>query len=105
MGFDPRTCLDLLHSAQPMQSFGKVNKVVGLVAEASGINASLGAVCHILPDDGGEPVAAEVVGFRDGNILFMPYGEMRGRPARQSDPQFQSSSGVSRRAGAARTGF
>ena len=61
-----------------MQSFGKVNKVVGLVAEASGINASLGAVCHILPDDGGEPVAAEVVGFRDGNILFMPYGEMRG---------------------------
>ena len=78
MGFDPRTCLELLHSAQPMQSFGKVNKVVGLVAEASGISASLGAVCHILPDDGGEPVAAEVVGFRDGNILFMPYGEMRG---------------------------
>ena len=65
-------------SVQPMQSFGKVNKVVGLVAEASGISASLGAVCHILPDDGGEPVAAEVVGFRDGNILFMPYGEMRG---------------------------
>ena len=53
MGFDQRACLDLLHSAQPMQSFGKVNKVVGLVAEASGINASLGAVCHILPDDGG----------------------------------------------------
>ena len=78
MGFDPRTCLELLHSAQPMQSFGKVNKVVGLVAEASGISASLGAVCHSLPDDGGEPVAAEVVGFRDGNILFMPYGEMRG---------------------------
>ena len=48
------------------------------MAEASGISASLGAVCHILPDDGGEPVAAEVVGFRDGNILFMPYGEMRG---------------------------
>ena len=78
MGFDPRACLDLLKKAEPMQSFGKVNKVVGLVAEAGGISASLGAVCHILPDDGGEPIAAEVVGFRDGNLLFMPYGEMRG---------------------------
>lgn len=78
MGFDPRACLDLLKKADPMQSFGKVNKVVGLVAEAGGISASLGAVCHILPDDGGEPIAAEVVGFRDGNLLFMPYGEMRG---------------------------
>ena len=78
MGFDPRTCLDLLRKAEPAQSFGKVNKVVGLVAEAGGISASLGAVCHILPDDGGDPIAAEVVGFRDGNLLFMPYGEMRG---------------------------
>ncbi len=48
------------------------------MAEAGGISASLGAVCHILPDDGGDPIAAEVVGFRDGNLLFMPYGEMRG---------------------------
>ena len=78
MGFDPRTCLELLRKAEPAQSFGKVNKVVGLVAEAGGISASLGAVCHILPDDGGDPIAAEVVGFRDGNLLFMPYGEMRG---------------------------
>ena len=78
MGFDPRTCLELLRKAEPAQSFGKVNTVVGLVAEAGGISASLGAVCHILPDDGGDPIAAEVVGFRDGNLLFMPYGEMRG---------------------------
>ena len=78
MGFDPRTCLELLRKAEPAPSFGQVNKVVGLVAEAGGISASLGAVCHILPDDGGDPIAAEVVGFRDGNLLFMPYGEMRG---------------------------
>ncbi len=78
MPFDPRTCLDLIQKTEPMQTFGKVNKVVGLVAEAAGLNASLGSVCHILPDDGSAPVAAEVVGFRDGNLLFMPYGEMRG---------------------------
>ena len=78
MGFDPKTCTELLKSAQLMQTYGKVNKVVGLVAEAAGLNASMGSVCHILPDDGGEDIAAEVVGFRDGNLLFMPYGEMRG---------------------------
>jgi flagellum-specific ATP synthase len=78
MGFDPRACRDLLAKAEPMQIFGKVTKVVGLVAEASGMNAALGDVCHILPDGGGESVAAEVVGFRDGSLLFMPYGEMRG---------------------------
>ena len=61
-----------------MRLYGKVNKVVGLVAEGSGLRAPLGAVCHMLPDDHGESIAAEVVGFRDGNLLFMPYGDMRG---------------------------
>ncbi len=83
MGLNPHECLALLQKANATQTFGKVNKVVGLVAEASGLVASLGAVCHILPDkvnenDEEEPIAAEVVGFRDGNLLFMPYGEMRG---------------------------
>jgi flagellum-specific ATP synthase len=32
----------------------------------------------MLPDDGDEGIAAEVVGFREGNLLFMPYGDMRG---------------------------
>lgn len=78
MGFDPHACFGLLKTAEPMQSYGKVNKVVGLVAEAAGLSVALGSVCHILPEDGGPDIAAEVVGFRDGNLLFMPYGEMRG---------------------------
>lgn len=78
MAFDPKACLALLREAQPMKTFGKVNKVVGLVAEAGGLSVALGAVCHILTDDGSEPIAAEVVGFREGNLLFMPYGDMRG---------------------------
>ncbi len=76
--FDPQTCRKLISSLEPTRTFGKVNKVVGLVAEASGLSVALGAVCHIVPDDGSEPVAAEVVGFREGNLLFMPYGDLRG---------------------------
>lgn len=62
-----------------MLTYGKVNKVVGLVAQGGGLRAPLGAVCHMLPDGGaGEGIAAEVVGFADNNLLFMPYGDMRG---------------------------
>ncbi len=79
MPFNPNTCLHLLKQSNLVNTFGKVNKVVGLVVEATGLRASLGDVCHIIPENPNEqPIAAEVVGFRDGNLLFMPYGEMRG---------------------------
>lgn len=79
MPFDPKTCIRLLKDCNPVQSFGKVTKVVGLVVEATGLKASLGDVCHIIPDNKKDsPIPAEVVGFRDNSLLFMPYGEMRG---------------------------
>ncbi len=71
--------LHLLAGLQPAQAYGKVTKVVGLVAEARGIKAPLGSVCQLLPDDTGRQVInAEVVGFRDDVMLLMPYGQMRG---------------------------
>ena len=70
----------LLEAMQPMKTYGKVSKVVGLIAEGRGIRAPVGAVCHMLPEGGapGSEVPAEVVGFRDGACLFMPYGDLRG---------------------------
>ncbi|MEG2139803.1 MAG: FliI/YscN family ATPase [Bilophila sp.] len=80
MGLDPQECCRLLTACAPVRYYGKVNKVVGLVAEGSGIRAPLGAVCHMISgaDETGDSVPVEVVGFRDGNLLFMPYGDMRG---------------------------
>ncbi len=79
MALEPKACTQMLKQAEPIESYGKINKVVGLIAEGSGLNLSLGNVCHIIPDDiNTEEVAAEVVGFKDGNLLLMPYGEMRG---------------------------
>jgi len=69
--------LELLEELDPCQTFGKVTKVVGLIAEGHGIKAPLGSVCYLLPI-GGKPIPAEVVGFRDGACLFMPYSDMRG---------------------------
>lgn len=82
---DPKAVATMLRDINPVTTFGKVSKVVGLVAEGGGLKAPLGALCHIMPegldalsasDASGIPV--EVVGFRDGKLLFMPYGDLRG---------------------------
>ncbi|NLY40349.1 MAG: FliI/YscN family ATPase [Desulfovibrionales bacterium] len=79
MTADLEGTLHLLASLQPSQAYGKISKVVGLVAEGRGIKAPLGSVCQLLPDgQHSRVVNAEVVGFRDDVVLLMPYGEMRG---------------------------
>lgn len=56
---------------------GKVDKVIGLIAEGFCPNMGVGAVCDI-ENAQGKRVLAEVVGFKDKRVLLMPYGEMRG---------------------------
>lgn len=56
---------------------GKVVNVIGLTIESAGPNARLGDICMIYPqkEDSGEQfsIMAEVVGFREGKTLLMPY--------------------------------
>ncbi|MGE4580229.1 MAG: FliI/YscN family ATPase [Desulfuromonadales bacterium] len=61
-----------------LQVRGKVTKIVGLVVEGYCHNASVGTLCELTPLDGGDPVPAEVVGFRESRALLMPLGELRG---------------------------
>ncbi|MDR3073839.1 MAG: FliI/YscN family ATPase [Deltaproteobacteria bacterium] len=82
---DPKAVAAMLRRINPVTTFGKVSKVVGLVAEGGGLKAPLGALCHIQPegtgkagDSGEDGIPVEVVGFRDGKLLFMPYGDLRG---------------------------
>ena len=70
--------LELLKQVNPIKLCGKVTQVIGMVIEADGPVASIGDVCSINYHRGGEPVKAEVVGFRDDKVLMMPFGEMRG---------------------------
>ena len=54
------------------QTFGKVTRVVGLIAEGQGIRPPVGSVCHLLPEDqDSTPIPAEVVGFKEDACLFM----------------------------------
>ncbi len=56
---------------------GKVTQVVGLVVEGTVPGARVGSLCEIAVD-GGAPVVAEVVGFRERTALMMPLGDIGG---------------------------
>lgn len=57
---------------------GRIAAFNGLVIEAHGPDAHLGELCDVVPEDGREAIRAQVVGFRNDNILLMPYGDLRG---------------------------
>lgn len=60
---------------------GKVVNVIGLTIESAGPDAKLGDICMIYPGGdktGKRPTPAEVVGFKEGKTLLMPYQEVEG---------------------------
>lgn len=69
---------DSIKSLKTFRVQGKVTQIVGLVVEGFCPEASVGSLCEITPLNGGNPVPAEVVGFKDSHALIMPLGEMRG---------------------------
>ncbi|MCD6449971.1 MAG: flagellar protein export ATPase FliI [Thermotogaceae bacterium] len=56
---------------------GKVSKVVGLTIESRGPDASLGELCKIYTN-GGKRILAEVVGFKDKEVVLMPLEDATG---------------------------
>lgn len=57
---------------------GDVVACNGLVIEAVGPDARLGDVCELHGRHRDDVVLAQVIGFRDGRVLLMPYGETVG---------------------------
>lgn len=56
---------------------GRIAKVIGLIAEGSGPDVSIGSLCRI-SNEHGPDLLAEVVGFNEARVLLMPYGDTRG---------------------------
>lgn len=59
--------------------YGRVKKVLGLLVEIAGFGESLsiGSQVHLKPP-GGRAIPCEVVGFRDGHALLLPFGLLEG---------------------------
>ncbi|MDQ0230534.1 flagellar protein export ATPase FliI [Metabacillus malikii] len=66
--------LGTINNLDSYKRYGKVNKVVGLMIESRGPNSSIGDLCYIYTGvNKQEKIPAEVVGFKDENVLLMPY--------------------------------
>src|SRR3954468_20190119 len=57
---------------------GRVADLIGLIVEATGLEAEVGEVCTIETGRGRPEVPAEVVGFRAGRTLLMALGDATG---------------------------
>lgn len=69
---------EALRQTNPYALTGRVQEMVGLVITSRGPEAAVGRICEIeMPPPEGN-ITAEVVGFRQGEVLLMPQGEVRG---------------------------
>src|SRR5262245_27286302 len=66
-----------LDAARPTRT-GRVTHVVGMNLEVAGIEAAIGEAVTIESADGSPEMEAEVIAFRDGSLVCMPFGELRG---------------------------
>jgi len=67
-----------LENAQLTRDIGKVTQVTGFLISGYIPEVAIGTICEIFPNSGSASFYAEVVGFKDRNVLLMPLGEMRG---------------------------
>ncbi len=61
------------------ETYGEVTKILGLLVEIAGFGAalSIGSHVHLRPNDTLN-IPCEVVGFKDGHALLMPFGTLEG---------------------------
>src|SRR5690554_4915411 len=78
MKIDLKTQINTVENVKTLRSFGKVSQVIGLIVEATGLEAAVGEVCRILVAAEDEYIVAEVVGFKNSQTLLMPLGDLRG---------------------------
>ena len=67
-----------LSGTRLVQNRGRVTQMIGLVIESQGPMAAVGEICRIESQVTGTTTKAEVVGFRDRNLLLMPLGDVQG---------------------------
>jgi flagellum-specific ATP synthase len=72
-----RHLMEAAEAATRFQATGEVVRVVGTTVEAAGLILQLGSICWIDLEPEGM-VSAEVVGFKDGLITLVPFGDLSG---------------------------
>jgi len=68
----------IIKDTRTVRAEGRVTKVIGLTIEVDGIKPPVGEVCHIYGAEKDKPLLSEVVGFKEGRVILMPLGELKG---------------------------
>lgn len=76
--FDLKKCRNTLNEQDFCTRQGRINKVVGMTIEATGLVCSIGDVCLITPERGSGVIEAEVVGLESDHVFLMPYRDTDG---------------------------
>ena len=67
-----------VHSLSTYRIKGKVTELQGLVVKAIIPGVRVGELCYIYPFHQSNPIKAEVVSFKDKEVLLMPLGDLEG---------------------------
>jgi flagellum-specific ATP synthase len=76
---DTNRLISDINAVPAIRHFGRVTAVLGLMVEVAGVQRrlSVGSRCHLIAQ-GNRRVLSEVVGFRDGKALLMPFSSLDG---------------------------
>lgn len=70
--------LEAVRKAPLYQVRGRVKELTGLIVRAVVPNVRVGELCYIRIQTQSRKIKAEVVGFRDNDVLLMPLGDLEG---------------------------
>ena len=73
-----RSVLTRLQAEPFTRTIGSVDEFVGNIVESSGPDVFLGEICEIYSHNTPGTVKAEVVGFKNGRVQMIPFGNIRG---------------------------
>ncbi len=70
--------MQALRQTQSIVEMGKVDKIIGVVLEATGLRSNIGDICLLHAPGSGVKIRAEVVGFKEEKVLLMPLEDISG---------------------------
>ena len=69
----------VIRKSDTVSTIGKIENVIGMSIEASGLKARVGDIAKVVTQDGNRGgVDVEVVGFKDDKTILMPYSDLGG---------------------------
>ncbi|MEG1049368.1 MAG: FliI/YscN family ATPase [Oscillospiraceae bacterium] len=69
---------EVIKSSQTVSYIGKIDNVIGMTIEATGVKAAIGDINIISTQGGKKDILSEVVGFKEDRIVLMPYEAPKG---------------------------